>query len=226
MLREQAQTILSNICFHSMRHKLFKTILLSWLTALTASAGCSREASDDASPRFYEQITSADKLVLASMAVTKSATVSDGNREGDASLADRMKIGSRVAAYSYDTYLRAFIDLGQLKPSDIVLDRETRTMTITLPPIETEVAGRDAALREEHYRVTGMRSEIDPRERAALKERMNASLMAEIVSDPRFDRMLTNAAREKAAAFINRIAEAEGYAAEIIFQPSQTLTDN
>jgi len=203
---------------------LIITIALASLASLL-SAGCSGRQQEDPAPQFYERITSADKLILASMTVTKTATVSDANRGDNTSFVDHLKIGSRVAAYSYDTYLRAFIDLSEMQPSDIIADKDTRTLTVILPPIRTEAAGRDATLREEHYRVTGFRSEIDPRERAALKEQMNASLMAEMEADPRFEQRLQAAAKERITRFIAGIAEAEGYTPVITFRPSNGMIE-
>ena len=94
-------------------------------------------------------------------------------------------------------------------------------MTIALPPVETEYMGRDVTIREDHYRVTGLRSDIDQDERARIKEAMNASLKAEVEANPEFRQKLEQQARAKARAYFTSIAAADGYKANIIFKPSR-----
>jgi len=198
-------------------------IALMLLSALLCSCG---EKQPDAAPRLFSQVTSVDKLVLARMTISKMATVSDDNKgRGGASLrdiagdvADAMKVGSRVAAYSYDTYLRAYIDLSEMRPDDVTVDEKSKTVTLLLPPIRTEFAGRDSGIREDHYRVTGLRSAIDARERASLKERMNESLRKEVEEDPQFTERLTRAARAKCIAYISALMERDGYRAIVEFR--------
>ncbi|MDE5785279.1 MAG: hypothetical protein K2H98_01980, partial [Duncaniella sp.] len=45
---------------------------------------------------LYQEIKSADKLVLASMAITKTATMESSGW---------YTVGKRIAVYSYDTYM-------------------------------------------------------------------------------------------------------------------------
>lgn len=198
-------------------------IPLLLLPVLLCSCG---EKQPDAAPRLFSQVTSVNKLVLGRMAISKMATVSDDNKSrGGASLrdiagdvADAMKVGARVAAYSYDTYLRAYIDLSEMGPGDVTVDEESKTVTLLLPPIRTEFAGRDSEIREDHYRVTGLRSDIDARQRAVLKERMNESLRKEVEEDTRFAERLTLAARAKCINYISAIMEREGYRAIVEFR--------
>lgn len=136
---------------------------------------------------YYSEISSVNKLVLAQMTVSKMATIddlnlhnADGIRQTASALIDAAKIGSRKAAYSYSTYMRAYIDMSALSPSDIKVDENSRAITLTLPEVNIEYLGRDMEIREEHYRVTGLRSEIDASERAELKERMNDAVMKEV----------------------------------------------
>lgn len=151
------------------------------------------------------------------MRITKMATVRDRDFENAATVGERthallnsLKVGSRVAVYSYDTYLQAYIDLSELTPADVVVDDRNRTVTLRLPQIQTEFAGRDGALREEHYRVSGFRSEISPQERAALKERMNAQLRDEVESG-QFQTLIANSASRKAAEYFTALIAGSGY---------------
>ena len=163
-----------------------KIILICMLVAMVPWA-CSHDDDDSARNIFYSEAKSVNKLVLAQMRVSKMATVDDlsldeaeGMRQTVAALTDALKIGSRKAAYSYNTYLRAYIDMSSLSPDDVEVDEAARTVTLRLPPVMTEFQGRDASIREEHYRVTGLRSGIDAHERAAIKEQMNTALKHEV----------------------------------------------
>ena len=159
------------------------------------------------------------------MTISKMATIDDlslsdaqGLKQSVAAIGDAMKIGTRKAAYSYDTYMRAFIDLSTLQPDDITVDESAKTITISLPPIQTEFTGRDVEIREDHNRVTGLRSEIDPAERAAIKEQMNTSLKEEVEKSPVFTDRLTSQARSKANAYFNSLATRDGYTVIINFK--------
>ena len=134
---------------------------------------------------------------------------------------DIIKIGNRKAAYSYDTYLRAYVDMSQLSPDDVRVDHDARTVSITLPPIETEFEGRDITVKEDHYRVTGLRSNIDQYERAEMKEMMNASLKNEVESNPEFRRRLIREAQAKARAYFEALADNEGYTVIVDFKPGK-----
>ena len=123
---------------------------------LLLAGSCSRPAQETA-PDLYSELRAVDKLVLAQMTVSKMATIRDlrldeahGARQISAALLDALKLGDRKAAYSYNTYLRAFVDLSQMRPEDVVTDDAARTISITLPPIQTEFAGRDPGIREDH----------------------------------------------------------------------------
>ena len=189
-------------------------------------ASCARQ--EPPGRNYLDELRSVNKLVLAQMTISKMATVGDlrpedakGMKQTAAALLDQFKFGNRKAAYSYDTYLRSYIDLSQLQPGDISIDHEARTVTIALPPVETEYMGRDVTIREDHYRVTGLRSDIDQDERARIKEAMNASLKAEVEANPEFRQKLEQQARAKARAYFTSIAAADGYKANIIFKPSR-----
>ena len=75
---------------------------------------------------LYQEIKSADKMVFASMAITKTAKLESS---------DWYKIGKRIAVYSYDSYMRAYIDLSALQPEDIQFDDNAGTVKVILPPV-------------------------------------------------------------------------------------------
>lgn len=186
-------------------------------------AACVRQPEE--THDFYSEVRSVDRLVLAQMTISKMATVDDlrledarGPRQTAEAVLDAMKIGKRKAAYSYDTYLRAYIDLSRLQPGDVVTDDVARTVTLTLPAVQTEFAGRDASIREDHYRVTGLRSAIDARERADIKERMNAPLRREVETRPVFRDRLTAQAKAKAETYFTSLLGGEGYTVIVRFK--------
>ena len=82
---------------------------------------------------IYNEIKSVNRLNLAGMTISKMATIDDitldeakGVKETADALLNAIKIGDRIAVYSYDTYLRAYIDLSELTPSDVAVDESTR----------------------------------------------------------------------------------------------------
>ncbi len=185
------------------------------LSIALAFISCVRKGPD--TPDFYSEIRSVDKLILSETRVTKMATVRDPDFTDAETLGDRaaavissLKVGQRVAVYSYDTYIQSYIDLSSLTPADVVVNDRDRTVTLYLPPIRTELAGRDGTLREEHYRVTGFRSDIGPQERARLKERMNSELLHEIESGT-IAEASRESARAKALEYFATLISASGY---------------
>ena len=210
--------------FKSLR--LFPILLLAFFMA--AAAGCTRPADrgDEAQEQpadYYSMIRSANKLILSEMTVNKIASVEDlkwdeakGSRQKFDALLNCFKIGTRKGAYSYNTYLRAYIDLNELRPEDVEADTVTTVMRIRLPEVHTEFAGRDVELREDHYRVTGLRSQIRPEERARVKEAMNDQLKEEVEVRSGFKERLKATAKEKAVAYFTSFAEEQGFKAEIL----------
>lgn len=162
------------------------------------------------------------KLQLAQMTVGKVGTISDpdfldAKTLQDKALAaiDKIKIGKRLGVYSYDTYISAYIDLSQLTSDDVVVDNDARTVTINLPPVQLEYEGRDLTLKEEHYRVTGLRSNITPEERAQLKEQMGKELKKEVKADPQIEKNLKETARRKAVQYFSILLRDWGYEPDI-----------
>lgn len=214
---------------HSIRRLLLHTVALV-LTAcpVLLMSGCSGSSSGDIpAPEdlLVSRVRSVDKLLLAQMRISKMATVGDVSlsdarnaREAARAVLDAVKIGDRKAAYSYDTYMQAYINLSQLTPEDITFDRDNHTAVIVLPEIQTEFAGRDAGIREDHYRVTGLRSEISAEERAAVKEKIATRLREEVRKDDSFRRLLTDKARNRATTYFTELFASRGYKVEVKFR--------
>lgn len=159
------------------------------------------------------------------MSISKMAYINDLPLDEASTLNDKisaitnkLKIGNRTAVYGYNTYLTAYLELSQLSPDDVRVDEKSKTIKITLPPITTEIAGRDPELHELHYRVTGLRSDITPQERAATKESMSNYLKRELSSNTEFNNRLKNDAEANARRFFTSFAKAQGYNAEITFK--------
>lgn len=199
-------------------------ILPSIIAAAILLAGCSqRQPEPKVTP--YEELHDTERLCLAEMAVGKVGKISDQRLRDATSIAqgidaalNHLKIGDRVAIYSFDTYIAAYLDLSQLRPDDVTVDEKTRTCHVTLPPIEIECLGRDMKLQEEHYRVTGLRSQISPEERAALKEEMSRAVAAEIAGDRSLRDRLTETARAKARSFVSLLLAEQGYTTTVDFR--------
>lgn len=199
------------------------TIALCIGVILTA-AGCQHK-EESAGNIFYSEMKSVNKLVLAQMAVSKMATIDDlklsdaqGLKQTVEAVGDALKIGSRKAAYSYNTYLRAYIDLSTLNPEDVKIDDTSKTIDIDLPEIQTEVQGRDPGIKEEHYRITGLRSKIDPEERASIKEKMNTAVKKEIQENPEFRNRLVAQAKSKAITYFQEMGQQIGYNVNVNFK--------
>ena len=174
------------------------------------------EHKEETQRNYLSEVKSVNKLVLAQMTISKMATVDDidlskaeGMKQMAAGLIDAVKVGK--AAYSYNTYLRAYIDLSGLTDEDVKVDEAAKTITLTLPKVQTEFAGRDLGIREDHYRVTGLRSEIDPKERAEIKEQMNAALKEEVEKKSDFRAKLTSEATAKCDAYFKSLLGGDGY---------------
>lgn len=158
---------------------------------------------------LFEQIRDCNRMTFATMTISKTGVYNDDVK---------WKIGDRIGVYSYDTYLTAYIDLNKLNASDIEFDDATREVRIKLPAIETRFDGRDVGMREEHYRVTGLRSSISAKERAALKERMNSELKKEVENNTTYRETIIETAERKARHYFQQLFAANGYSADIEFK--------
>ena len=151
--------------------KIFCTFLWLAVSGIILLSGCDMFATKDTGRNLLSEVKSVNKLVLAQMAISKIATIDDidlskaeGLKQTTAGLLDAIKLGNRKAAYSYNTYLRASIDLSTMTEGDIKVNESAKTITVTLPPVQTEFIGRDMEIKEDHYRVTGLRSQINAKE--------------------------------------------------------------
>ena len=202
-------------------NRLSTLVLTITLAAGSLLTGCQLldGMKETAEQRNYlSEVKSVNKLVLAQMTISKMATIddidlskADGMKQMAAGLMDAVKVGNRKAAYSYDTYLKAYVDLSSLTPDDLKVDDATKTITLTLPPVQTEFAGRDMEIREDHYRVSGLRSEIEAKERAEIKEKMNTALKQEVEEKSEFLSRLESEARTKAVAYFKALLGSDGY---------------
>lgn len=170
-----------------------------------ATMGCARQEEPTT---LYEEMRAADKMVFATMSVSKTARLEDS---------EWYKLGKRIAVYSYDTYIEAYIDMSKLKDGDITFDDKTRTVSITLPAVETQLAGRDMEMKKEYENVGIFRSDIDAKERAAMKEQANRKLKEELEKDGKFRRQLTEAAERKARQYFESLLKDRGYKATVEF---------
>ena len=202
-------------------NRLSSLVLTITLTAGALLTGCQFiDGTKEAAPQrnYLSEVKSVNKLILAQMTISKMATIDDidlskveGMKQMAAGLMDAVKVGDRKAAYSYDTYLQAYLDLSTLTPDDIKVDEATKTITLNLPAVQTEFAGRDMEIREDHYRVSGLRSHIDPKERAEIKEQMNTALKKEVEEKSEFRSRLEAEARAKADTYFKSILGTDGY---------------
>ncbi|MDE5584861.1 MAG: DUF4230 domain-containing protein [Muribaculaceae bacterium] len=152
-------------------------------------------------------------MEFASLAVTKTVKTER---------TDWYKVGKRIAVYSHDTYLKAFIDLSLLAPEDMQFDEENKTVRITLPPVRIEIAGRDMQMRKEYENVGMFRTEITAQERAQMKEKANAELKKELEGNPEYRQRLDQAARRKARSYFETLFLNAGYTPSIRFSDETT----
>ena len=168
-------------------------------------AGCSKPDTSE----LYQEIKSVDKMVFASMAITKTAKMESSGW---------YTVGKRIAVYSYDSYMRAYIDLSALQMDDLVFDEKNKTVKVTLPPVVTEITGRDMEMRKEYENIGILRQDLDSKERAEIKEQANKSFKEEVEDNPMFKEQLTEAAKRKARKYFDAIFEANGYTPSIDFK--------
>lgn len=191
----------------------FTLIFISLLVLFLGGCRRNGDVSDISTPSehvsaagdFYQEARRVGKMEFGSLKLTKTVTT------------DRTawyKVGSRVAAYSYDIWLRAYVDLDNLREEDIIVDDERGVITVTLPPVEVEVAGRSPELRKEYEHIGIFRSRPDARERAELKEIANADFEKELKENPEYVRRLRETSSRKARAWFRALGESRGYTVE------------
>lgn len=205
---------------------------MSAAVLLTAAIFCScgRQTENETAARIASEVKSINRLVLSQMTVSKMATVADldlgkatGPKQSIEALIDALKIGDRKAAFSYNTYMRAYIDLSTFTHEDVKVNNSDSVISITLPPIQTEFAGRDEQMRVEHYRVTGLRSQVDAEDRAEIKEQINTALKKEVENDKTFRKILTESAESSGRKYFNDLCGRYGYKANVTFKTGSVL---
>lgn len=183
------------------------------IIAVTMMTSCSKEERKNdeipASMKLYQELRSVDRMTFASMSITKSVKM-----ESDA----WYKVGKRIAVYSYDSHMQAYIDMSELQESDLVFDDKQHTVRITLPAVKTEVSGRDMTMRKEYENIGFFRSDLSSKERAEMKERANKSFVKEVEDNPEFRERLTDEAQRKARKYFEALCDSAGYMATIDFK--------
>ncbi|MDE7349827.1 MAG: DUF4230 domain-containing protein [Muribaculaceae bacterium] len=184
---------------------IFKTF--SILLIIPVLFACSKKESPDHT-QLYEEIRQVNRMEFASLAVTKTVKTER---------TDWYKVGKRIGVYSYDTYLKAFIDMNLLAPDDIEFDEENKTVRVTLPPVQIEIAGRDMQMKKEYENVGMFRTDITPQERAKMKDMANAELKKELEGNPEYKQRLNQTARNKARSYFQSLFKNAGYTPYIRF---------
>lgn len=203
----------------------YSFILILWSAVPILFSSCANNNDRERQRDYVSEFRSVDKLTLAEMTVTKMGSIDD-LRPDDASgigetvkaWLNSLKIGSRKGAWSYSTYMRAYVDMSKLKPEDMEVSQQDKVMRITMPEIEVEFIGRDVSFKEEHYRVTGLRSNISAADRARLKEEMNKLLKHEVEERPQFRKKLTETARAKGEEYFKALGASSGYEVELTWK--------
>ena len=171
------------------------------------TGACSKAPKPDHT-QLYEEIRHVNRMEFASLAVTKTVKTER---------TDWYKVGKRIAVYSYDTYLKAFIDMNLMAPEDMEFDEENKTVRVTLPPMQIEIAGRDMEMKKEYENVGIFRTEISSQERAKMKEKANVELLKELEGNPEYKQRLNQKARQKARSYFQTLFQNAGYTPTIRF---------
>ncbi len=196
--------------------KLKRIFILSLAVPALITCGC--KPKEEKEIPVLSELKDMQRLVLAEMSLNKVGTIDDANTKGIEAIINGLKVGKRIGVYSYNTYLEAYIDLSKLRDDDVKIDDSRHLVTLTLPAVETAYLGRDAEFKEEHYRVTGLRSDITPSERARLKELMCESLKEDVTSNTELRKMLIEEAQGKARSYFTILLRNWGYDSEILFR--------
>lgn len=184
----------------------------SFLLICVFLVACSKKPAPDHT-QLYEEIRHVNQMEFASMAVTKTVKTERS---------DWYKVGKRIAVYSFDTYLKAYIDLYQFEMENMEFDEENKTVKVTLPPVKIEIAGRDMEMKKEYENVGMFRTEIDSKERARMKEKASADLKKELEGNPEYKQRLEDTARRKARSYFENLFKNADYTAFIRFSDEIT----
>lgn len=188
--------------------------ILCAVMGLTLTVSCQKKQEIN----VFHELQDVQKLVLTEMSLNKVGTISDEGAKGIDALVNNLKVGDRIAAYSFQTYIEAYIDLGQLRDQDVEVDEKRKLVKLILPPVQTRYIGRDLGVKEEHYRVSLLRSEITAKERAMLKDKMSKALKKDVEGNAEYRSLLVKEAQAKARGFFTILLHSYGYDSEISFQ--------
>lgn len=187
--------------------------------------GVSSCAKEENNAQIYNDLKDIHRLTLAEMSINKMGTIDDmtwdkaeGISEHIGAFVNKFKAGKRIGVYSYNTYLQAYIDLEELADRDVKIDADSKVVHLTLPAVRVDYLGRDVGIKEEHLRVTGLRSSITPQERAQVKEVMNDALRNEVENSPELSRRIVNEAESKAREYFTILLKNLGYDSHISFK--------
>ena len=131
------------------------------LCFLIGMQGCTSKADDTELRQEIESITSMKELGLVEYRVRKIIKADDPG--------EWYKIGDRKILLSCTAYLKAGIDLSGVSAADIVADRSTGKVTVTLPHatlLSLDIPASE--IRQEYDQVTLLRSSFSVQERNAL----------------------------------------------------------
>lgn len=125
-------------------------------------------------------------------------------------LSDLLTIGDRVGVYSFENYSVAYIDLTQISDEDIDFDPSTKSIQLTLPPIQVEPIGRSGNIRKLHERVSGLQEGITSEERRQMQNEASALAIKALAPGTAKYRDLVAQAEQKARAFFTGMLHARG----------------
>ena len=136
--------------------------LLAILLPTLFLSGCAtRESAEEKAAKEIEALSSVKELGLVEYRVRKIVKAND---EGE-----WYKLGERKILFSCTAYLKAGIDLGTFSLSDVNMDRETGSVTVTLPHATLLSVNIPASeIRQEYDQVTLLRSSFSAQERNLL----------------------------------------------------------
>ena len=159
-----------------MRSALHTVYVIFALCFITMLQGCSPKVDTEAAlQQEIESISSMKQLGLVEYRVKKIIKADDQG--------EWYKIGNRKILLSCTAYLKAGIDLSSFSASDIVADRTTGKVTITLPHATLLSLNIPASeIRQEYDGVTLLRSSFTVQERNDLLRQGERQIRASVPS--------------------------------------------
>ena len=200
-------------------NNLFLTLLTSLLLLLSACAGGHQG-------RLNEAIRATSKLELAETEAEQTFVIRGKEwedvksiGEGLSHLSELIKPGERIGVYSFRSYAVAYIDLSRVRDEDVVYDDKGKRISLILPAVQVESIGRSTTLNVLHERVSGSQEPITPEEKKALQDRASKLFLESLKPGMPLYEELVKRAEEKAEAFFDGMARANGYTgADVTFK--------